>query len=735
MAWFCSAVDTYSYARMLYKYPQAEFPYRWLTEENGRRSREETEFEILDTGIFDDDRYFDVEIEYAKAAHDDIFMRLTVSNRSADPAEIWVLPQVWLRNTWSWSASIERPFLSASGNAVHVTEPSLGPHVVEFEAPDEIAFCENETNAPRLFGSPGTGGPYKDGIDDYVVGGDRSAVRIDRGTKAAAVFRRSIAGGGSVTIPCALHAGRAPESPFPSTTSMLSSRSARRRPRHFTRRFSRDRRSPSIARSRGKLSRACSGQSNTFTTTWKLGFGATTAGPVAGRGALVRAQPPLAECLYGRRDLCARQMGISLVRCLGLGLPPDALALVDLEDAKRQLVLLCQSRFMHPNGQLPAYEWDFDDVNPPVQAWAALQLYETEKRQRGKGDRRFLERVFTKLLLNFTWWVNREDHRGNNIFQGGFLGMDNIGVFDRSKPFPAGGLLMQSDGTSWMAMYSINMLRIAVELAQEDAAYQDIATKFFEHFLAIGGAMTNLGGEGIGLWDDEDDFFYDWLVTDSGGRTPLRIRSLVGLVPLFAIEVIEADVLERLPEFFERREWFLHHRPQLSALVSSWNRPGANNTRLIAMTRGFRTSKLLERVVDETEFLSAFGVRSLSRFHLEAPFEFQTGAISAEVRYLPAESDSGLFGGNSNWRGPIWMPINYMLIKSIEKFGAYFGDEFCLEFPTGSGRLLSLKEIADELRRRLISIFVPDQEGRRPVFGDRAKLAARSLFQGPSLVS
>ena len=406
------------------------------------------------------------------------------------------------------------------------------------------------------------------------------------------------------------------------------------------------------------------------------------------------------------------------------------LGCLDLEDAKRQLILLGQSWYMHPNGQLPAYEWNFSDVNPPVQAWAALRLYDDERRRTGKGDRRFLERVFTKLLLNFTWWVNRKDPRGLNVFEGGFLGMDNIGVFDRSAPLPVDGMQVQSDGTSWMAMYSLNMLRIAIELAQEDDAYQDIATKFFEHFLMIGGAMTNLGGKGLSLWDDTDDFFYDWLVMSNGDATPLRVRSLVGLIPAFAVETIEADLLKNLPSFTRQRDWYLRYRPKLAVLVSRWNTPGADDTRLLAIARAFRASKVLGRVLDKNEFLSDYGIRSLSRYHLDHPYVFETGSFrSSEVKYVPADSESDLFGGNSNWRGPIWMQMNYLFIESVHKFAKFYGDGFRVECPVGSSEMLSLKEIADDLRNRLINIFRRDEKGRRAVFGPYEKMQTDPHFK------
>jgi hypothetical protein len=384
---------------------------------------------------------------------------------------------------------------------------------------------------------------------------------------------------------------------------------------------------------------------------------------------------------------------------------------------------------MHPNGQLPAYEWNFGDVNPPVQAWAALRLYDMGRRRNGAGDRTFLEIVFTKLLLNFTWWVNRKDPRGRNVFEGGFLGLDNIGVFDRSAPLPVNGTLVQSDGTSWMAMYSLNMLRIAIELAQEDEAYQDIATKFFEHFLMIGGAMTNLGGEGLGLWDDQDNFFYDWLIKANGEATPLRLRSMVGLIPMFAVEVTDDSLFQKMPLFTKRAAWYLRYRPKLAALVSRWYAPGAGDTHLLAITRAFRFSKLLERVLDPEEFLSAYGVRAMSRYHRQHPYVFSSDGFRSEVKYVPAESDSDLFGGNSNWRGPVWMPMNYLIIESLGKFHRFFGEGFKVECPVGSGRMLTLREIADELRRRVTDIFRRDASGQRPVLGPHAKLQTDPHFR------
>jgi mannosylglycerate hydrolase MGH1-like protein/glycosyl hydrolase family 63 len=407
------------------------------------------------------------------------------------------------------------------------------------------------------------------------------------------------------------------------------------------------------------------------------------------------------------------------------------LALIDAEFAKQQLVMLTREWYMHPNGQLPAYEWAFGDVNPPVHAWSAWRVFQIDRRQRGDevGDIAFLERVFHKLMLNFTWWVNRKDAQGRNVFQGGFLGLDNIGVFDRSAPLPTGGFINQSDGTAWMAMYCLNLMRIALELAQHNHTYEDIATKFFEHFLYIAEAMTNLGGEGIGLWDEADQFFYDELNLTDGTIIPLRVRSMVGLIPLFAVETLEADHLDRLPEFKARLEWFLNYRQDLAALVSRWHEPGAGDRRLLSLLRGHRMKQLLKRMLDETEFLSDYGVRALSKVHERQPYVFDYGGQRFEVRYQPAESDSGLFGGNSNWRGPIWFPVNYLLVESLQKFHHYYGDEFKIECPTGSGTFVTIEQVAEELSRRLSRIFLKDKEGRRPVFGKQGKLQNDQHFR------
>jgi Glycosyl hydrolase family 63 C-terminal domain len=725
--YYLDAVPTYSYARMLYKYPQAEFPYDLLVQENARRDRQQPEFEIIDTGIFDADRYFDVDIEYAKAGADDILLQLTINNRGPDEAPIHVLPQVWFRNTWSWGTDKPRPSLERAGDDVVVKHETLGAYAIHFDGPDEIKFCENETNVAKLYGSEETGHLYKDGFHDYLVGGRKNAVGSHKGTKAAGIYRRTVAAGASTTIRVRLSPGSPKPAPFADFEQIFGLRKSEADA------FYAELQSKVLDEDLRRIQRQAfagvlwSKQYFYYDVTEWLD------------GDPAEPKPPKSR-LTGRNHEWVHATMEDVVSM------PDkwefpwfagwdwafhltTLAYLDLEDSKYQLILLGQSWYMHPNGQLPAYEWNFSDVNPPVQAWAALRLYDAERQRKGKGDRKFLERVFTKLLLNFTWWVNRKDPRGLNVFEGGFLGMDNIGVFDRSAPLPVDGMQVQSDGTSWMAIFSLNMLRIAIELAQEDDAYQDIATKFFEHFLMIGGAMTNLGGKGLSLWDDTDNFFYDWLVMSDGEATPLRVRSLVGLIPMFAVEVADMASLKNLPSFARQRDWYLRYRPKLAALVSRWNTPGADDRRLIAIMRAFRATKLLERLLDKNEFLSDYGIRALSRYHLEHPYVFEAAGFRAEVKYVPAESDSDLFGGNSNWRGPIWMPLNYLIIESLNKFHKFYGDDFRVECPVGSGRMLSLKEIADELRSRLINIFRRDEKGRRPVFGTYEKMQTDPHFR------
>ncbi len=720
--YFLDATPTHSWLRMLYKYPQRAFPYAQLLAENARRGKREPEFELLDTGIFDDDRYFDVVVDYAQAAPGDILMRITAHNRGPEAAELHLAPQLWFRNTWSWRDGAPRPSLSATGtHTIFARHAELGNRVLECDGAPELLFCDNDTNPRRHGGDPQRHGFFKDGIHEAIVLGRREAVNPAReGTKVAAHYRLTVPAGGSATVRLRLRPAGAEAPALADFDAIMAARAAEAD--DFYAHLQRDLRD---ADARLVQRQAFAGMiwSKQFyyydVQEWLAGDPAQPAPPRERRhgrncdwthltNADIISMPDTWEYpWYAAWDLA--------FHCIPL-------ALIDAHFAKRQLVLLTREWYMHPNGQLPAYEWNFSDVNPPVHAWAAWRVFQIDRKQRGgHGDLVFLERVFHKLMLNFTWWVNRKDASGRNIFQGGFLGLDNIGVFDRSKPLPTGGHINQADGTSWMAMYSLNLLRIALELAQHNHVYEDIATKFFEHFLGIAEAMNNIGDEGLGLWDEADEFYYDVLNLPSGESRALRVRSMVGLIPLFAVETLEPSLLDELPDFKRRLEWTLTNRPALAQLVSRWQEPGAGERRLLSLLRGHRMKCLLRRMLDETEFLAPHGVRAMSRAHLEKPYEFDEGDVHLTVRYEPGESSSFLFGGNSNWRGPIWMPVNFLLIESLQKFHHYYGEDFKVECPTGSGTYLTLEEIAAELSRRLTTLFLKDSKGERPVLQPHAK--------------
>jgi Glycosyl hydrolase family 63 C-terminal domain len=715
--YYLDATPTHSYMRMLYKYPQAAFPYRELVEENRRRGMAEPEFELIDTGVFADDRYFDVEIEYAKADPDDILMQVTIRNRAGEAAALHVLPQLWARNIWSWKPGAHRPRLHAGADGmIAVDHPQFAAMQLSYEGRPELLFCDNETNVRRLWGMNSAAGFFKDGVNDYIVYGDKTAVNPERvGTKAAAHYRLDLAAGESARLrlrlaPAETSAGLA------DFDRVLSRRRAEADEFYST--LQRDIADPDA---RLVQRQALSGM------LWSKQFYYIDI-PEWLDGDALQPPPPAAR-RHGRNGDWRHLNNAEILSmpdkweypwyaAWDLAFHCVTLALIDPGFAKDQLVLLTREWYMHPNGQLPAYEWAFGDVNPPVHAWSAWRVYEIDRAHHGgKGDRAFLERIFHKLMINFTWWVNRKDVEGRNIFQGGFLGLDNIGIFDRSAPLPTGGSINQSDGTAWMAMYTLNLMRIALELALEDHVYEDIASKFFEHFLYIAEAMTNIGGDGIGLWDEEDEFYYDVLHLPGGQCVPLRVRSMVGLIPLFAVEVLDASVFARLPGFSARMHWFLNHRPHLAQLVSRWRDVNQNEQHLLSLLRGHRMKRLLRRMLDESEFLSNYGVRSLSKFHEKNPYVFEHAGHRFAVGYVPGESNSGLFGGNSNWRGPIWMPVNFLVIESLHRFHSYYGDDFKVECPTGSGRLLHLGEIAVELARRLCRIFQIDEFGNRAVFG------------------
>ena len=740
--WYLDSTPTHSYLRMIYRYPQREYPYAALLASAAAAGRDEREPELADTGIFDEHRYFDVDVEYAKAAPDDLVMRITVTNHGPDAAPLHVLPTLWFRNTWSWGRDEARPALSQVSRGLHnasegtllcmhASHPQLGNFLLTCAGADELLFTRNESNREVLWGLPNATPHVKDSIHRHVVNGERGAVDPGKtGTKAAAHYVLRLAAGEVRTI--SLRLVRCPDEAgaqwsdddesgvvLPPDLDVDALFTARRHEAdEFYAPLHPD---PLGADERKVMRQALAGM------LWNKQFYHFIVRDWLDGDPGQPPPPPERKRLrnHGWRHLYnARVMSMPdkweypWYAAWDLAFHCITLALVDVEFAKQQLGLLVREWYLHPNGAVPAYEWNFSDVNPPVYAWATWRVYKIEKRSSGRGDRAFLETLFHKLLLHFTWWVNRKDSEGNNIFQGGFLGLDNIGVFDRSAAVPEGNTLEQSDATSWMAMFSLNMMQIALELARENRVYENIASKFFEHFLAIAGAMNDLGGHGVGLWDPEDEFFYDVLHLPEGGYERIKLRSLVGLIPLLAVETVEPDLLSRLPGFATRLEWLLNYRPDLAALVSRWHEPGAGDRRLLALVRGSRMKRLLRRMLDPAEFLGDYGVRSLSKYHAEHPYALELGGARLGVGYEPAESQTGLFGGNSNWRGPIWFPINFLLIEALQKFHHYYSDDFRVECPTGSGTYLSLREIADLLSRRLIRLFLPDEQGRRPFAGD-----------------
>jgi hypothetical protein len=709
---------THSYMRMTYRYPQAAYPYGDLVRVNGERGKLDPEFELWDTGVLAGDRFFEIEIEYAKAAADDILIRVHATNCGPNAAPLHILPTLWFRNTWTWALNSPRPGLQertpmASGTQIiDATHHVLGTYSLYCENVERLVFTENESNLERLWGVPNARPYVKDSINDAVVHGAHHAVNPNRvGTKAAAHYRFIIPPGESVTVQLRFAASHH-DQPFRDFELIFGQRKNEADDFYASL-------APSCL-----STEHCAIMRQAFAgLIWSKQFyhyvieqwlDGDPGQPAPPRERL-KARNSEWRHLYNERVMSMPdKWEYPWYAAWDLAFHCLPLALVDPHFAKHQLDLIVREWYQHPNGQIPAYEWNFSDVNPPVIGWAAWRVYQIERKKNGKGDRAFLETVFHKLLINFTWWVNRKDRSGRNIFEGGFLGLDNIGVFDRSAPFPDGSHLEQSDGTSWMGMFCLNMMRIALELARENSVYENIATKFFEHFLGIAGAMNNVGGKGIGLWDEEDEFYYDVLHTPGGRYLPLRVRSLVGLMPLLAVETIEPELLDEMPGFKSRLEWYLTNRPDLASLVSRWQEPGAGERRLVALTRGHRMKRLLRRMLDPNEFLSDHGIRSVSRYHKDHPYTLEIRGEVKVVNYEAAESQTYLFGGNSNWRGPVWFPINYLLIESLQKFHYYYGDDFKVECPTGSGEFLTLQQITNELSNRLISIWLHDKSGDRP---------------------
>jgi hypothetical protein len=714
--WYLDATPSMSYLKMLYKYPQRAFPYEALVRENAARSKKEREFELLDTGIFDDDRYFDVEIEWAKASTDDILLRITAFNRGPDDADLAVLPQLFFRNTWAWEEDSHHPRIAKAGRVELVADhDDLGEYTLVCDGTPEILICENETNAERLYGQPREGRTFKDGIGDFVVDGRVDAVRTEgSGTKAAMLHRLRVPAGGSAVVRTRL-AKRLPAKPFARFDEIVSQRVLE------TDEFFGLFRNRVVEEDLRTVQRQAFAGLVWTRQYYSLDVRRWLDGDPA--------QPPPPPQRKQGRNRHWRNFSTEYVLSIpdkweypwfaawDLSFHCVAFAGIDPSFAKKQLKRLLHDRAMHPSGEVPAYEWAFSDANPPVMAWAAWRVYQIDRTLFGRGDTEYLKQVFHRMLLHFTWWVNRKDADGNNVFEGGFLGLDNVGIFDRSRPLPTGGKLMQADGTAWMAMFSLTMMRMSLELALEDPVYQDLAGKFFEHFLQIAQAMTAFGGSEGGLWDERDEFYYDYLEIPGGHRGPMRIPSIVGLVPLFAVEVLEPEMLERLPVFAKRVDWYFEQRPDLTDLVSHWPVKGKGERRLLSLLRGHRMKCLLRRALDPEQFLSPHGVRSMSKSLRDDPYEIRVGDRTYSVRYWPGESEGEEFGGNSNWRGPVWFPVNYLLIESLSRFHQYYGDDFRVEAPTGSGRTASLLEIADDLSARLCRLFLPGTDGNRPIHG------------------
>ncbi|KIC94998.1 MGH1-like glycoside hydrolase domain-containing protein [Flavihumibacter solisilvae] len=719
---------THSYMKMLYKYPQKAFPYDQLYQENDRRSREQPEFELVDTGIFDNGAYFDVFIEYAKAGPTDILVKISVANRGKAPAPISVLPTIWFRNTWSWGREPYRPEMKADGqNTIRIDHKRIGNYYLYCNGNCDLLFCENDTNAKRLQGKKGIQPVSKDGINDHLVNKKRTVLNKSKsGTKASAHYNLTVGAGETAVIKLRL-SKEALDYPFHDFDAIFWQRIYETE--EFYSELQRGVNEPDDRRIQRQAYAGMLWSKQYYyydVEEWMEGD---------------PAKPAPRNRRWGRNHDWSHLNNADIISmpdkweypwyaAWDLAFHCIPLAYLDAAFAKNQLQLLTKEWYMHPNGQFPAYEWNFGDVNPPVHAWATWRVYEIDKQTNGgKGDIQFLEGVYHKLLLNFTWWVNRKDDDGNNIFQGGFLGLDNIGVFDRSAPLPGGGHLEQSDGTSWMAMYCLNLLRISLELATHNHIYADMATKFFEHFLYIVKAMNTIGDNNFGLWDEQDQFFYDVLKKPDGSEQKLRVRSMVGLIPLFAVEVIDHSLFEQIPEFVNRLEWFLKYKSTYASIVSEWSSTLSDSKHLLSLIRSDRLVAILQKVLDETEFLSEYGIRALSRYHEENPFSIEVEGNAFRVKYLPAESDSSMFGGNSNWRGPIWFPLNYLLIESLQRYHYYYGDTLKVECPKGSGNYLTLDQVADELSLRLLRIFRSDGNGKRPVYGDCELLQKDAYFR------
>jgi len=731
---YLDSTPTHSYMKYLYKYPHSAYPYDNLVQTNRTRTREELEYELLDTGVFDHNRYFDVFVEYAKDTPEDILIKLSICNRGEEAVALHVLPTLWFRNTWSWTQGTPKPSLEeADGpggmSVLQASHPELGKRYFVCEGEVPLLFTENETNTQRLFNKPNSSQYVKDGINNFVVNGQQEAVNPFRtGTKAAAHYQIQLGGGEMKVIRLRLGIAMPPEVPDSKSSATFG--------KHFDEVMA------------GRLREADS-------------FYAAITPPSVGKDESCVMRQSMAGMLWtkqyyyfdldkwleehgadplipGKSTHLRNRQWYHMLNDDVISMPDKweypwyaawdlafhcvALTAVDPDFAKKQLELMLHDMYLHPNGQIPAYEWNFGDVNPPVHAWATWLVYQSDKQLRGTGDIAFLKLAFNKLVLNFTWWVNRKDPGGRNVFEGGFLGLDNIGVFDRSAPLPTGGYLEQADGTAWMALFSQNMLDIALELAEHDPVYEEMALKFLQHFLWIGAAMDRVGEHHDEMWDEEDGFFYDLLRLPDGTATRLRVRSMVGLLPLCASTVFDKEVAERFPALQDRARKFLRHHPELSTTISPPTKLGVKDRRLLSILDEGKLRRVLSKLLDEQEFLSPHGIRSLSRYHRDHPYVFKVHGEEYRVDYLPAESNTGMFGGNSNWRGPIWMPVNILIIRALLNLYAYYGNEFTVECPTGSGTHMNLFEVSREISKRLSGIFLRNEQGVRPVYGGATTL-------------
>ncbi|WP_447950831.1 MGH1-like glycoside hydrolase domain-containing protein [Chryseobacterium koreense] len=726
--YYLDNVPTHSYMKMLYKYPQNAFPYDELIQKNAQAGKENPEFELIDTGIFEHNEYFDVFIEYAKESQEDILVKISVVNKSENDSPLVLLPTIWFRNTWSWGYDHYKPQLSAKGeNTVSIEHKEVGIKNFYSKSSGTTAFCENETNDKELYRQPNSGKFCKDGINEFVINGNQESINPKLfGTKASIIIDQIIAAHSTQVFQFRL-SDKELDEPFRDFDEIFGLRKKEADDFYTDIQKGIGSEDEKLVQRQAFAGMLWSKQFYHYNVEkWLKGDPAEIAPPKT-REKIRNFQWKN----FNAFDIISMpdKWEYPWFATWDLAFHTISFSLIDPDFAKQQLKLLTLEWFMHPNGQLPAYEWNFSDVNPPVHAWAAFRVFKIDEKLNGKPDLEFLEGVYQKLLMNFTWWVNKKDSNGNNIFEGGFLGLDNIGVFDRNQSLPTGERLEQADGTSWMAMFALNMMRIALELALYNKVYEDLATKFFEHFLSIADALDNMGESKFSLWDDEDEFFYDALSADDGTSMFLRIRTIVGLIPMFAVEVIEDEIVEQLPRFKERMDWVLENKPELAALVSHWQVKGNESKHLLSLLRGHRLKKLLQRMLDEKAFLSDFGIRALSKEYEENPFTLRLNDINYSVRYLPAESDSGIFGGNSNWRGPIWFPVNSLIIESLQRFFFYYSPDFKVECPTGSGKYLNLDEIADFLSKRLAGIFLKDKNGKRPFNGQYPKFQEDENFK------